>query len=786
MKTTGIRMALLAALALTLAGCSTTKPKPKPVSEFQPELVRSRIAALVEQHKFQEARDLPVKPLSQNASQPSTRSQIGGFLSKHKSKLSTLSDFIPGGSGSALKATGALIGNDQTQEPESPPPPPPLSPEEIAKAEMIEKVVLPAEAAWTAERIRNLEAQVADALSRGKDEEARQIIYGYGITRQRTVDAVVYLAKCAYLNSRVNPATFARWKQFSAKYVDASIQAGDYPKAIAAAQRIGRAAAYPVGIDGLLDDSAAALGPRPDAQALADSVKDILYSLIAPRAGFPKDDYLVPAADWQALVNRLESLQGLRVPTTGFEPSFEPDWKALERTIDEFRLSLLEDDVSEEDADILSKALLEGLKALVLNERNGLTTLELNNRLRDLESQAQARVLKAIADEIESASAERRRLLDKMWKALVAMMASTIDFSARETAFTAAISDREEPAINRMLGEGARVLRLHRVRGSVTPEQATSLLLASLYMGFDDVANLALALGADINGTGEKDVDKRTPYLLAVQYGFKGSATRILAKADTTIRDANGAGAVHYAVRANDIHRLRDLLSAGADARTPDKDGSTPLMLAARLRNPAMAAMLLAKSDIDATDANGRAAIHFATAAGDIRTLRTLAAASADLKLATKDGDDLLTLACAANAKDVLTCLLDELKLPVGERPVSWCVIHDKVLTLKTLVAHGGTITDRHLAAAVKLALPDMVRYLVEQGCDVNAPEVHKVVEHGPHALQTFSDESLDAPWIDLAGDDTATIATPAHSAVTEVLLYLHSQGYRPATPKGR
>lgn len=781
MKTTGIRIAAQAALAfaaLALAGCSTTK--------FQPSAVRARMQTLCEQHKYEEARQLEVKT-------------------------------YPAGHPKAVAGQ--------------------RSPEEIAKADLIDSLVNPAEAAYTAARIRALEAQVDEALSRHDDKAARQAIYDYGITptSQRTVDAVVYLAKNAFLNSRVNPATLARWEKFVAVNVDGSIRAGDYRKALAAAKHVGRAAAYPEEIDGLLatsaDRAADQRAPKGDAKRFADSYTETLYMLIAPRAGFDHPNYLVPAGKWKDLVERLKKLQRLDVPTTGFEPGFAPDWRALKAVLADLRRALVEDDVSEKDADTIVDSLLKGYMALVPNERNGLTTFELNNRLRDLQDAAHARVLEAIAKErarlLAEAAAERARAnaerlakLQEIWGNMVKQLADAIDFPAREAAFTAAVSDRLEPAVNRMLGEGARVLRLHRTRGTVTSQQATSLLLAAFYMGFDDVANLALALGADIDGSSEKDVDKRTPYLLAIQYGFKGASAKALATADTARRDANNAGAVHYAVRANDAARLAALLADGADARTPDSDRATPLMLAARLRNPLMATMLLPYSDVDAVDAKDRAAVHFAAAAGDLRTLRLIVAAGANTAKTTSGGDDLVTLACAANAEDVLAYLLDELKLPVGERAVSWCVIHGKVLPLKTLVAHGGDLTDRHLAAAVKLAIPDMVRYLVEQGCDVNAPEVHNAAkwlsdqlnEEAPLGILAQRDcdtklsavrgiaedfakkmggtssgiaQALDAPWVALAGDDTASIAT-VDSPSAAVLLYLHSQGYRPVTPKGR
>ena len=72
--------------------------------------------------------------------------------------------------------------------------------------------------------------------------------------------------------------------------------------------------------------------------------------------------------------------------------------------------------------------------------------------------------------------------------------AAAVDFDARINAFVEAVSDRTEPDLNRILADGARVLRLRRAGAKVSKDDATALLVAAVYMGFDDVANLALVL----------------------------------------------------------------------------------------------------------------------------------------------------------------------------------------------------------------------------------------------------------------------------------------------------
>lgn len=452
-----------------------------------------------------------------------------------------------------------------------------------------------------------------------------------------------------------------------------------------------------------------------------------------------------------ALVTRLAQVHHLDVPLNGFEET--SDWTAVEARLALLRQAMLDDDVRENDADILTRTLRDGFKSLV--PRNGLTTAELNDRLATLRADSLRAVQEAVEKKMAAAAEEERRRLQALWSQLVEQLAAAVDLPARETAFAEAISDRTEPAINRMLGEGARVLRLYRANGTVTPEQATSLLVAALYMGFDDVENLAMGLGADINGTSEKDERGRTPFLLALEYGFKGQAASLLSGADQAKRDAQGYGAIHYAVRGNDALRLSELLLTRLDARQAAQDGTTPLMLAAKRDNSTMVRMLLSPSDIDAKDKDGYTAFLFAAERGNLDIAKLLVSAGTDVKAVTGQGADAVELAASANAEDLIVYLLEEAGLKVAERPVSWCVIHGKVLPLKTLVAHGGKLIDRHLAAAAKCDHLDMVKYLVGQGCDVNSSDVHAVYK-----------EIRDK-------------ANQPGTSFREIADYLFSQGYR-------
>jgi hypothetical protein len=142
-----------AALMVLLFAAGCTSPQFNPFGSFNPDGVQRRMTDLVNQNKFQEAREVSVKayPL--------------GTMKK--------------------------------------------SPEELMKERLIETLVNPAEAKFTVARIQGMKAKVADHLAKGDDEAARRAVHEMGVTDQKAVNTVVYIAKCNCLNTSVNPR---RWR----------------------------------------------------------------------------------------------------------------------------------------------------------------------------------------------------------------------------------------------------------------------------------------------------------------------------------------------------------------------------------------------------------------------------------------------------------------------------------------------------------------------------------------------------------------------------------------------
>lgn len=594
---------------------------------------------------------------------------------------------------------------------------------------LYEDVVVPAQIAF---RTKELRDKVLPLLDAGDLDAARDAIHEYGITGYNEVDNAVFAVKLGLLNARVNPATFAARTADIAKDVEDALSTGDFKAAadaIAVAQPV---PAYSAHVDNAFAKAASGaetIGVSAEATAeVVSNVQNVLYDALAPRPDAVRDAKVLPA-------------YARELAAMGETPT-ELDWSAVRKALDNAVKWLVADDMPRDEANRLMADTLAAFQANTDAPAAGievLTTAELNRRLADFKAELSAKVATAVAEKMAAdakeqadaeaveagAEAERMRVLALE---MAERAAAAVDFDARIAAFVEAVGDRVEPDMNRILGDGARVLRLRRAGSPIAPADASSLLVAAVYMGFDDVMNLALTLGADVDAPSPKDSLARPALLVALQYGWRGHAAVVLDKADRTLRDARGQGVVHYAVRGGNGSALLELLHADADTKTPDAEGATPLELAADLGYAGLVRALLPFSNPAAADKRGFTALLRAAEDGRLDIVRILAAADESLLGArTADGDGALELAALANAPDLLAYLLDERRIAPTERGTSQMVIARNVPTLRLLVAHGARLLDAHLAAAVKLGDFPMVKYLVSQGMDVNAEIVKKI-----------------------------------------------------------
>jgi ankyrin repeat protein len=120
----------------------------------------------------------------------------------------------------------------------------------------------------------------------------------------------------------------------------------------------------------------------------------------------------------------------------------------------------------------------------------------------------------------------------------------------------------------------------------------------------------------------------------AAQAGDREAVKALIRKAvDVNGAQGDGMTALHWAAQNNDAELARMLLYAGANLRATTRiNGYTPLLLAARAGHAAaMAPLLEAGADPNASTANGTTALMFAAASGEPAAVEALLARGADV-----------------------------------------------------------------------------------------------------------------------------------------------------------
>lgn len=115
----------------------------------------------------------------------------------------------------------------------------PQTDEEKMRDNLVASLVNPEEAKFVARRIKSLRDLVLADLEAGRDSDARKHIYEFGIivqtgngwNPQPTANGLVFAAKCGFLNSRVNPATYKRLKSTCTEAVSEALGTGDFKRA---------------------------------------------------------------------------------------------------------------------------------------------------------------------------------------------------------------------------------------------------------------------------------------------------------------------------------------------------------------------------------------------------------------------------------------------------------------------------------------------------------------------------------------------------------------------------
>ena len=173
------------------------------------------------------------------------------------------------------------------------------------------------------------------------------------------------------------------------------------------------------------------------------------------------------------------------------------------------------------------------------------------------------------------------------------------------------------------------------------------------------------------------------------------------------------------------------LLISVVDARAAERDG--PLLEAVRAGDTASVhAMLAQGAEVNAAEADGTTALHWASYRNDVATAELLLSAGADVDAANRYGVRPLSLASAAGYARTLAALLnagaDPTLMTAGVPPIMSAARTGNVQAVKVLARHGADVnateTLRRQTALMWAAAdhhPAVARVLVDLGADVHA-----------------------------------------------------------------
>ena len=519
----------------------------------------------------------------------------------------------------------------------------------------------------------DLIAKVSEAVAEARYSDARNVVRDVELVKDAEWDARIYATRIGLLNSVVNPNQCAALL----KEIDAKA------KELFDAKKYEEFSEYAKNYEYVHDTYSQIV------EALAQIKTAMIGLTIAEKdAG----EYI------DALSARIAKMMEQRTGVYSVES--DKDLAELEKALAELEKGIVAQYYRPEEVKELCTTVKGDILALIAKMPDPMTTWELNEALKARLDLYLGKVDGLIVERDAAAAVAK-------YAKLLADIDAEVSFESQITMAEDAISRQLGVVcpcaafeMNAVMGDYARIMRLLRRGEKVSEDEATTILVGSVYLNQPALFKRALDLGAKIDFPAVRDPRKRPAMLVAIQTGHPSFLSSINeANGNPKVVDANNNTALHYAMRSGNLSVVKAIFSQ-IDPKAVNAKGETALFSALR-RNQAGAAKFLIElfkgKDDEQTAAMRKAFVDVKNAAGK----------------------DAFTVACESNARDVLDVLASA-GAEYGTANLIEAAGANRVTIAQWLVEHGADVNAEGVMAAA-FGSPDdddtaTYKYLVRQG----------------------------------------------------------------------